>query len=145
MKSTQRTRPGETRPWGKVAPLMLIAALLLLLTLPPYAPAGPVPLDRDSTECLSCHGKTTSFDTANHHPVGIDYMRVRPGFKEPVSLDPAIRLINGRIGCATCHIPYGESNHRALAEKRSALPAIADPLLTVDNRKSQLCLACHSK
>jgi len=145
LKNTPLRRLWKTSPWGKIHPLMLIAALLLLLTLPPCAPAGPVSLDRDSTKCLSCHGKTSSFDTADHHPVGIDYRRVTPGFKSPASLDPAIGLINGKIECATCHIPYEESNHRTLAEKRSALPAIADPLLTMDNRKSQLCLACHSK
>jgi len=145
MKNTPRKQFRETRPWGAVAPLMHIFVLLLLLSISPPAEAGQMALDRESTKCLSCHGKTASFDTAGHHPVGIDYARVKPGFKGPGSLHPAIGLINGRIGCATCHIPYGESDHRTLAGKRSALPAIADPLLIMDNRKSQLCLACHSK
>ena len=66
-------------------------------------------------------------------------------YSKMASLDPAIRLIDGRIGCGTCHVPYTEANHQTLSNERSAFPSVPDPLLVMDNRRSELCLECHIK
>jgi len=41
-------------------------------------------------------------------------------------------LVDGLIGCSTCHLPYSKANH-------------AGPMLVIDNAGSRLCLACHRK
>ncbi|MFQ5586436.1 MAG: hypothetical protein ACE5GF_06415 [Thermodesulfobacteriota bacterium] len=128
-----------TRQWGRVKQSLLILAMTVFMGAAALSiRAEGATLDPESTRCLSCHNKTVPFDTANHHPVGIVYSEAAP-------LDPAIRLFNGRIGCATCHVPYSEAYHQALTDERSAFPSIPDPFLVIDNRRSELCLACHVK
>lgn len=108
---------------------------------------------RDSTYCLGCHdgviappvgGFLPSTEAAlrdfksrlgsfggRDHPVGIEYTRVQQArpreFTHPASLPPAVKLVNGRVECTTCHDPT--SSLRAM--------------LVMDNRGSRLCLTCH--
>ncbi|MCL4537222.1 MAG: cytochrome c3 family protein, partial [Nitrospirae bacterium] len=63
------------------------------------------------------------------HPIGTDYMKAyRKGrLKHPSSINPAIRLFNGRLGCGSCHNMYSR-------EKKH---------LVTSNKGSALCLSCH--
>ena len=108
---------------------------------------------RDSSYCARCHdGSVASAVMAltpsteadlrefkvrlgsvgdRDHPVGIEYARVqraRPrDLTHPAALPPAVKLVNGRVECTTCHDPA------------SNLPA----MLVLDHRRGTLCLACH--
>lgn len=101
-------------------------------------------LDEYSVECLSCHdgviSKMGAVDVHSgefkhgiglSHPVGVEYPQM--SFKNdyvPVSaLPPEVPLFQGKIGCLTCHSPYGG--------KKS--------FLVEENRRSTLCLTCHRK
>lgn len=104
-------------------------------------------LDDNSRECLSCHDGTISSGSdyqvkglnwehkkniGMSHPISVDYVeaynrnprRLHP----PENLDPAIVLINGKIGCESCH------NHFSKNKK----------YLVMDNFRSRLCLSCHN-
>ncbi|MCP5107057.1 MAG: hypothetical protein GY950_26970 [bacterium] len=104
-------------------------------------------IDDNSRECLSCHDGTLSKDTHTQirglsfkhgrsigmsHPISVDYEDVyikNPRkYHSPQSLDAQIVLINGKIGCETCH------NHYSKHKKH----------LVMDNFKSRLCLSCHN-
>jgi predicted CXXCH cytochrome family protein len=100
------------------------------------------PIDRLSRECLSCHdsiiGSAADVKTGsgiwNHgngvsHPIGTDYMKAyRKGrLKHPSSINPAVRLFDGKVGCGSCHNMYSKEKNR----------------LVMNNRGSALCMACH--
>ena len=113
-------------------------------------------LDEESIQCIKCHEAFFAEGTPPKvchkdgcdHPVAVDYARLastNASLKSPSELDPAIRLFDGRVGCATCHVPYNEYDHLMLAGKRAAMPDIPDPMLNVDNTGSGLCLECHRK
>lgn len=98
-------------------------------------------LDKFSSECLSCHDGTISespqievkqgvwqHGIGLSHPIGIDYPRSED-FTYPESLPKEIRLFNGKLGCLSCHEIYSKENN----------------MLSMDNKKSRLCLACHKK
>lgn len=104
-------------------------------------------IDDNSRECLSCHDGTISTSTHSQlgqvnwqhrqgigmsHPISVDYEAAylaKPrAYHPPESLDPNITLLNGKIGCATCHNHYSKhKNH-----------------LVIDNFRSRLCLSCHN-
>lgn len=104
-------------------------------------------LDKVSLECLSCHDGTVqesvNYRTAGSnaltyqdryftHPIGVDYAEAARENMELRSLDdlsPYISLIEGRVGCASCHSIFSEES----------------TLLVFDNRGSALCLECHVK
>lgn len=111
-------------------------------------------LDSSSAECVKCHqasivpGKTPIHGEGFGHPVAIDYEELASrnrGLKSPAELDPAIKLVDKRIGCTTCHVPYSEYDHKALARKRKESQAMPDPMLVLSNSGSALCTACHLK
>lgn len=108
-------------------------------------------LDPISMECLGCHDGTLA-KSVNHrisdgnthrtpsietikgaHPVGMEYeIFASSKFKEYApadSLNRDIKLINGRVGCVSCHNLLGRN----------------DKYLAVDNTKSGLCFSCHYK
>lgn len=107
--------------------------------------SGGSPVDRYSVECLSCHdGVISKLNTAvvlksgsfQHgigltHPVGVEYPRFgrEDEFKPVDALPQGIRLFGGKVGCLSCHDPYTGRKG----------------LLSMDNRRSALCLACHNK
>lgn len=57
--------------------------------------------ENTSAFCTGCHGGLERM--ARSHPVEVDYPRHRHGFIAAGSLDPDIRLENGRITCESCH------------------------------------------
>ena len=132
--------------------IIFLAAIALFTALPVRAAS----LDPESEECIKCHETTVGGSTTPlvcheggcDHPIGVDYVALaskNPALMDPARLDPGIRLFDGRIGCGTCHVPYDRTNHLKLAEKRKKMPAIPDPMLSVDNTGSGLCMACHLK
>ncbi len=115
--------------------------------------ASSAPLDPDSAQCVRCHETYVDPDKAGlvchsagcNHPVGLDYAAfaaANPGYAGPEELDPAMTLRGGMMGCTTCHRPYSSNGHESLAGTRGA---ISDPMLSVDNTGSGLCLQCHRK
>lgn len=102
-------------------------------------------LDRSSRDCLACHDGTISANTDTggaawehaggiglSHPIGIPYedpfRKGRTRYRPVSSLPKAIRLINGRIECITCHDHYSRLKG----------------MLVMDNTGSRLCLSCHA-
>lgn len=65
------------------------------------------------------------------HPIGVNYLeamiRSRGRLRPPSSIDPAIKLENGYVGCTTCHDPTSQRRAR----------------LVINNERDQLCVACH--
>ena len=104
------------------------------------------PIDMQSLQCIECHdsfldkpvrtlgaGTWSHFDRKKNHPIGISYENAfakKPrGFNPPGMLPKEIRLINGKIGCGTCHSTYSKEKY----------------MLVMSNHKSRLCLVCHNK
>jgi predicted CXXCH cytochrome family protein len=106
-------------------------------------------IDKVSQMCLGCHDGSlgteansqisagswkhgSSFsplDPQGSHPIGMKYRAAerRGGFRSAGSLNKAIRLVGGKVGCSSCHDPF------------SRLPF----LLVVSN--ATLCTECHNK
>jgi len=105
--------------------------------------------DPISMECINCHDgtvaravdfrfeKTESQGVASlitlvaSHPIGVDLTRFSCDnkFNHWKSLPPEIVLMDGKVGCASCHNLLGV-NYLYLA---------------VDMEKSNLCFTCHRK
>lgn len=108
-------------------------------------------IDAFSQDCLSCHDGLRASDIAvvyrnspenprkgkrvsgKDHPVGMDYADYvasgRGNYKPIAMLNSKMMLINGKVGCLTCHNPLNpEKNHLVMSDFRSAL-----------------CLTCHNK
>lgn len=109
-------------------------------------PAGWVEARPDSAACMECHDGSSapavrledsgartaggwsveegaSSVPGNNHPVNVPYPDHDPSFVPRDRLDPAVRLVDGRVVCGTCH-PYGT---------------------TLSNDRDRLCLSCHVK
>jgi len=117
------------------------------------ATASTLPVDSQSLACMECHDGSLapSDDVAVggwqgaasgssvpgpaglglSHPVGADYARLAINHRglQPVAVlaSGAVRLVEGRVGCTSCHSPF--STHAKL--------------LVMTNTRSQLCLTCH--
>lgn len=107
--------------------------------------AKPGGLIRETQNCLTCHDGLISqdvamtslrgsFDSMGEHPVNVTYrshtdttdqILVKPA----TSLNPVIRLFDGKVGCGSCHSPYSRQ----------------ESLLVMSNYRSQLCLGCHNQ
>lgn len=108
-------------------------------------------LDSFSRDCLSCHDGLRASDitvvyrnspenprrgrhvSGKDHPVGMDYENYvasgRGNYKPIATLNSRMMLIDGKVGCLTCHNPLNpEKNHLVMSDFRSAL-----------------CLSCHNK
>jgi predicted CXXCH cytochrome family protein len=117
----------------------------------------PLPQPSGATRlCLTCHDGTIALgtvvsgehlglgspltasspayfglDLSTHHPVSFSYSSSlpHPELADPGSLPPGVLLGGGDIiHCTSCHNPHDDSKGM---------------FLTVDNRYSTLCLACH--
>jgi predicted CXXCH cytochrome family protein len=107
-------------------------------------------IDSMTFECLTCHDglsiksgevrfsndkefKPLDLEkAAGNHPVGMDYRGYasgNPGYKGMESLSRDMILMDGKVGCLSCHNPLN-------SEK---------PHLVMDNDRSALCLTCHIK
>lgn len=117
--------------------------------------SSSVILDPESAQCMGCHDAAIATDVTLQicseldcdHPIGMDYAMLASynnGLTSPFSLPPSIKLIGNSIGCGTCHIPY-DKNHAVSSSLRRLYPQIADPMLVMDNRQSELCFSCHVK
>ena len=109
-----------------------------------------VELDPISFDCITCHdgisaplhdirfkgdnNRTINMQTVmGPHPIGMHYgsaSYAKPGsLRDQGSLNDDMVLVNGRVGCLSCHNPLNpEKNH-----------------LIVGLDQSQLCLTCHIK
>jgi predicted CXXCH cytochrome family protein len=92
----------------------------------------PNDLDPFSYECVNCHDGSTATITSFRHPVGIYY----PGYSmdgrsfiSREALNRRIVLIDGKIGCLSCHNPLNPAGDH----------------LVMSNDRSKLCLSCHIK
>lgn len=135
-----------------------LGAAFIISVFPCPSLAAPPLIDRESTECIGCHEANVMLTgdeqlTVCHsggdcgHPIAINYAALSamsPVLVKAADLNPAVRLVNGRIGCATCHVPYSEADHEAMSAQR-ADTSVPDPLLVMDNAGSALCAACHKK
>lgn len=105
-------------------------------------------LDPISMECISCHDGTlagsvhyrvngpnyTAFNikaVTGSHPVGMDYTRYtnKKDYAPFYELPKNMVLMDGRIGCLTCHDMLGKNM----------------AYLSTDLNNSNLCFACHRK
>lgn len=98
-------------------------------------------LDLESATCVSCHDGTVASlarsrppgglkrPLAGEHPIGVEQRRRWPDdhLRPAQSLDPRIRLFEGRVGCGSCHSPYADR----------------EAMLVISNDRSRLCLSCH--
>jgi predicted CXXCH cytochrome family protein len=109
-----------------------------------------VGIDSFSKDCLGCHDGLRATDvtvdyrnipgssrmgghvSGKDHPIGMDYASYTAfgrGYKTASMLNPKMVLVNGKVGCLTCHNPLNpEKSHLVMSDYRSAL-----------------CLACHDK
>jgi hypothetical protein len=129
-----------------------ITALFLFLSLPAFASAQALPtglLDSGSVECLGCHQDSITVNEPLQvchqgdcdHLLGVSYASFSSknrGLVPPERLDQAIKLIDGKVGCLSCHTRYIAADHENVA-------AADDTMLSVDNTGSGLCAACHRK
>ncbi len=107
-------------------------------------------IDKVSLACMSCHdgalatkadvktgtwrhgnALSSGYDAQGSHPIGVTYRRAmkRGGLIPLERLNPKIRLINGKIGCTSCHDIYSKLRK----------------MLVLSNEGSRLCLECHDK
>lgn len=102
-------------------------------------------LELETQNCLTCHDGLVSTDVTmgsrlspdsplGDHPVGVKYRSRQVDAAEVIvrpvsSLNPAIRLFDGQIGCGSCHSPYSTQ----------------EDLLVMSNHRSALCLSCHNQ
>lgn len=105
-------------------------------------------IDSVSLACLSCHDGTlatkaevksgtwrhgsafsSGYDSQGSHPIGVTYRRAmkRGRLHSMKGLNPKIKLINGKVGCTSCHDIYSKQGK----------------MLVMSNEGSRLCLACH--
>ena len=87
-------------------------------------------MDASTRQCLSCHGEDHGGRSASH-PVGVRYDEaVKTGmYHRAATLDPAILLPEGKVGCVSCHRGYSREHGE----------------LVRSNSHSALCLSCHNR
>ena len=96
---------------------------------------NPSELHVRSADCISCHEDlrpASASGRSTDHPIGVTYPSGRgPGndFRPQSTLDPAVRLFDGKVECETCHNLFSS----------------IDPYLVMSNQRSKLCLSCHDK
>ena len=108
-----------------------------------------VTIDSFSYDCILCHdgmnakyhdirfrqGRRESISLVTvlaSHPIGMSYGSMayeNDKLRNMANLDPSITLVDGRVGCLSCHnLLNPEKFH-----------------LAMNNENSQLCLQCHGK
>ncbi len=106
-------------------------------------------IDSFSKDCLGCHDGLRASDVSvdyrsrpgmrtgrlvsgKDHPIGMEYASYAAfgrGYKPVTALNTRMVLVNGRVGCLTCHNPLNpEKSHLVMGDFGSAL-----------------CLTCHDK
>ncbi len=134
------------------ASLGVFSFLILVFASDGFALSSKPPRLDDATRgCIKCH----KMDVGKHfgpahtvHIVGIDYVeaaRRSPSLVSAGSLDPRLKLVDGRVSCITCHTEYVQESHTESYMERDNPEATRYPMLRVDNSGSGLCLKCHRK
>jgi len=161
--SVNTVQAGDLRSW-------LLAGAPAGLARTRFIAARRPTLDGRATSCLACHdGRRATYVAVRGtegtmlwgasgsagHPVGMNYARAaahKPAEYVPLArLDPAIRLVEGRVTCLSCHKlaeSYQPRDPDLIKAARSPGPArpsrcTASSKLTVGPRRSDLCLSCH--
>ncbi len=103
------------------------------LALPAQDPAH----DAFSDRCLLCHGDGerpagipnpgAAILASHSHPLAWYGERGGTDYARPADVDPAVRFVDGRVSCVTCHRLQGRSEYQ-LAKSR---------------KRGELCLSCH--
>ncbi len=104
---------------------------------------APVPVAEGATgdplsqRCALCHAgdeppegirrPTVAIEATHSHPLSRYGEHQRGAYNPPEQVDPAVRLVDGKVSCATCHRLQGH----------------ADYLLSKTRRRGELCMACH--
>lgn len=70
-----------------------------------------------------------TINMSNDHPISFTWNYSKPDLYAAPQ-NPALRLFNGKLECATCHLVHD--------------PAIP-PFLAMSNGQSAMCMACHNK
>jgi cytochrome c peroxidase len=123
-----------------------------------------IQLDSIAQGCMECHnGGVASHITVKNanaplqisgmmnvnHPVGMDYnehaYRKPRSYQSSVSLDPNIRLVDGRVSCVSCHQLKDDEPQQMAAVQIGNYNCSASSQLTVGPKETDLCLSCHIK
>lgn len=129
--------------------------------------ATEIILDDASKQCMTCHKQDVSIKGAGgvmefqghqskNHPVGMDYgsraAKDPRGYFPVTSLNKALRLVDGRVTCITCHkikedapAPSSGFIKVGLTTGGTDPRCTATTELTVGPRTTDLCLSCHNK
>ena len=129
-------------------------------------------IDDLSEQCMRCHNGSHGKKIANksagtpmqfagnksaNHPVGMNYRNHAANdprsYKPLEALDKAIRLVNGKVACISCHMPKKDMQVASTGFiKVGGLSSDGtDPFCTVTKqlsvgpRVTDLCLSCHIK
>ncbi len=108
--------------------------------------------------CLDCHrSRNTSSHLSGSHPVNVHYSSTTPLQPVPVNANPAnptaaMKLINGKVLCTTCHGVHTTDSNSATFDGYSSyysLKPSAGYLLRTDLRGStansvNICTNCHA-
>lgn len=127
-----------------------------------FATREPEP-DAVSARCLGCHGADAGGAIAataaggqwsgvlhgrENHPIGTAYgelVRRRPAsYKPPRSLPGDVRLVDGRVSCASCHTLDATSAGHDAARAGARDACLATGELAARDAAGGLCTACHS-
>ena len=107
--------------------------------------------DKATRQCIKCHNpeKERGYGpTHTSHIVGMDYVgaaELDPTLTPLIALDAALKLVDGKISCITCHTEYVKETHLLSDKEIDRAKGVKDPMLRVDNAGSLLCLKCHTK
>jgi predicted CXXCH cytochrome family protein len=130
---------------------LIAFAVALFIASVVTAPAATTPqVDPLSKECIGCHdgasGPNVEVNLRNNpagrgshvhsfdgeHPIGMiyqSYVDMKPGYKPISGQERNMVMVNGAVGCLTCHDPLNPAKgHLVKSDKNSAL-----------------CLTCHDK
>lgn len=123
-------------------------------------------LDPWSRGCLACHdgiqasyvatrqaGTPAPYDghRSLDHPIGMRYRdypaRDPRAYRYLLALDPSIVLVEGRVGCVSCHrikqAPPASALETGSLRLAEANECASSHQLAGDKRAGGLCLACH--
>lgn len=123
-------------------------------------------LDIESEQCMRCHDGSKSreielrpvnapvefivdgFMKTSNHSIGMSYQQSyvsNPGeYVHTGSMNPSIKLIDGKVGCLSCHV----SKNKLLAfNSMNIVPDECnyDKELTQQAFQGNLCVQCHNK
>ncbi len=127
-------------------------------------PSQTASVDAGDQRCMACHNgvvatnitaKNTSsplqfrgMQTVNH-PTGMDYdsyaLDMPWAYQPRISLDPNIHLVDGKVGCVSCHRLKQDSQQPLHTAQLDQAECLSSKEWTVGPRETDLCLACHIK